>query len=239
MSLSQKNILVVGGSAGIGLSLIQDLDTKGANIYNASRSKSDLWPTTVKHLDLDVMENLETLPAFLPEALHGIVYSVGSITLKPFSRLTAADFLKEYQLNVVGAAMVIQQSLGALKAAKGASIVLISSVAANTGLGFHASIAAAKGGLQGFALALAAEHAAQQIRVNVIAPSLTDTNLAKSLLSTPEKQEAAAKRHPLGRYGKPSDIAAAISFLLNDESSWITGQVLGIDGGMGNLRTNF
>lgn len=239
MSLSGKNILIIGGSSGIGLSLVEVLAANGANVYNASRSKSELWPSGVEHLDFDVLENPETLAAFVPNQLHGLVYLVGSITLKPFSRLSTADFLKEYQLNVVGAAMAIQQALKSLKAADGASVVLISSVAATTGMSFHTSIAAAKGGLEGFALALAAELAAQHIRVNVIAPSLTDTNLSHSLLNTPEKREAAAKRHPLGRFGKANDISAAIEFLLDDASSWITGQVIGIDGGMGNLKTNF
>jgi NAD(P)-dependent dehydrogenase (short-subunit alcohol dehydrogenase family) len=102
---------------------------------------------------------------------------------------------------------------------------------------FHASIAAAKGGVESLALSLAAEFASQNIRVNVVAPSLTDTSLAGNLLNTSEKREASAKRHPLGRIGKPEDIASAISFLLSDESGWISGQVLGIDGGMGNLKT--
>jgi NAD(P)-dependent dehydrogenase (short-subunit alcohol dehydrogenase family) len=103
-------------------------------------------------------------------------------------------------------------------------------------MSYHASIAAAKSGVEGLALSLAAEFASQHIRVNVVAPSLTDTPLASNLLNTPEKYETSAKRHPLGRIGKPEDTASAISFLLDDESSWITGQVLGVDGGMGNLK---
>ena len=132
--------------------------------------------------------------------------------------------------------MVIQQSLKALKNAKGASIVLFSTVAANTGLSFHASIASAKGALQGFGLSLAAELASKQIRVNLIAPSLTDTPLAENLLSSEDKKEASNKRHPIGRYGKADDISNAASFLLNSENSWITGQILGVDGGMERIR---
>ena len=126
----------------------------------------------------------------------------------------------------------------ALRNAAGASIVLLSSVAARTGMPYHASIAAAKGGVESLALSLAAEFAAQNIRVNVIAPSLTDTPLAGNLLSTTEKREASAKRHPLGRIGKPEDISSSISFLLSEDSAWISGQVLGVDGGMGNLKTS-
>lgn len=238
MRFKDKNILVVGGSSGIGLNLVNQLANEGAIVYNASRSISPEWQSSIKHLEMDVLNNTTALASYLPEKLHGLVYAVGSISLKPFSRFTEADYLQDYRINVVGAAMVIKESLNALKNAKDASIVLISSVAAKTGMGFHASISAAKGALEGFALSLAAELANQQIRVNVVAPSLTDTPLASNLLSSQEKRDASAKRHPIGKFGQPKDIATAISFLLSDESSWITGQVIGIDGGMSSLRTN-
>jgi 3-oxoacyl-[acyl-carrier protein] reductase len=236
MDFNGKNILIVGGSSGIGLTLVKSLMANGAQIYNASRSVSEEWPEGVIHKKFDVLAEGESLADFLPEQIHGLVYAVGSITLKPFSRLTEDDFITEYRLNVVGAAKIIQQSYRSLRNAKASSIVLLSSVAARAGMSYHASIAAAKGGVEGLALSLAAEFASQNIRVNVVAPSLTDTPLASNLLNTPEKREASAKRHPLGRIGKPEDISSAISFLVSDESSWITGQVLGVDGGMGNLK---
>jgi NAD(P)-dependent dehydrogenase (short-subunit alcohol dehydrogenase family) len=236
MSFKDKNILVVGGSSGIGLSLINKLLAEGAHVYNVSRHASDQWAGDVSHLEYDIMGDISSLSAALPEVLHGVVYSVGSINLRPFNRLTEADFINDYRINVVGAALVVQQGLKALKTAQGASVVLMSSVAAKAGMSFHASIAAAKGGVEGLALSLAAELASQYIRVNVVAPSLTETPLAQNLLSTPEKKEAAAKRHPLGKFGQSSDIAAAVAFLLSDESSWVTGQVIGIDGGLGNLK---
>jgi NAD(P)-dependent dehydrogenase (short-subunit alcohol dehydrogenase family) len=130
-----------------------------------------------------------------------------------------------------------QTALKALKNAGSSSIVFISSVAAKIGLPYHASIAAAKGAVEGMAISLAAELASLKIRVNVVSPSLTNTSLAEKLLNSPEKQEASAKRHPLGRYGQPEDISNSIAFLLSDKSSWMTGQVIGIDGGMGNLKT--
>lgn len=238
MSFNGKNILIVGGSSGIGLSLVNMLIQAGANVYNASRNPSNEWLEGVKHISFDVLDDANLPPDYLPEELHGFVYSVGSINLKPFQRITAQNFIDEYRLNVVGAAMLIQQALKALKTANGSSVVLISSVAAKTGMGFHTSIASAKGGLEGLAISLAAELSAQNIRVNVVAPSLTDTPLGQNLLNTPEKQIASAKRHPLGRYGLPKDIASAILFLLSPENSWVTGQVLGIDGGMSNLKTN-
>ena len=237
MNYKGKNILVVGGSSGIGLSLVKFLHQNDAVVYVISRSGTVDLPEVVKYLAADITGDLESIPAFLPEQLHGLVYSVGSINLKPFNRLSADDFLNDYRINVLGAARIIQQSLKPLKNAAGASVVLISSVAATTGLPYHASVSAAKGGLEGLALALAAELAVQQIRVNVVAPSLTDTPMAQNLLSTPEKREASAKRHPLARYGQPEDISQMIAFLLSEGSSWMTGQVIGIDGGLGKLKT--
>ena len=237
MNFKGKNILVVGGSSGIGLSLVKFLHENDAVVYVISRSENVDLPQGVKHHQADATGELGLIAEFLPEQLNGLVYSVGSINLKPFNRLSTDDFLNDYRLNVLGAVQIIQQSLKQLKNAAGASIVLISSVAAKTGLPYHASISAAKGGVEGLAIALAAELAAQQIRVNVVAPSLTDTSMAQNLLSTPEKREASAKRHPLGKYGQPEDISQAIAFLLSENSSWITGQVIGIDGGMGKLKT--
>lgn len=236
MSLHGKNILVVGGSSGIGLSLVKLLQEDGANAYVISRSELNELPQGTKHLSIDVTGNLDVVDAFLPDQLHGLVYSVGSITLKPFTRLSEDDFLNDYRLNVLGAARIIQRSYKQLKNSLDASIVLISSVAAKTGMPYHASIAAAKSGVEGLALSLAAEFASQHIRVNVVSPSLTDTPLAQSLLNSPEKREASAKRHPLGKIGEPEDISQLIAFLLSERSTWMTGQVIGVDGGLGSLK---
>lgn len=238
MNFHKKNILVVGGSSGIGLSLVKLLHQQNANIYVISRSIAEDWPAEVQYLQADVTGNLNAVSAFLPTELHGLVYSVGSITLKPFNRLTEDDFLNDYRINVLGAARIIQKSVKQLKNAGAASIVLISSVAAKTGMPYHASIAAAKAAVEGLALSLAAEFAIQQIRVNVVAPSLTNTPLAQNLLGTPEKREASAKRHPLGKIGQPEDISNLIAFLLAEESGWMTGQVIGVDGGLGKLKTS-
>jgi NAD(P)-dependent dehydrogenase (short-subunit alcohol dehydrogenase family) len=123
-----------------------------------------------------------------------------------------------------------------LKKANGAGIVLFSTVAVKMGMPFHSSIASSKGAVEGLAKSLAAEFASSKIRVNVIAPSLTDTPLAASLLSNAEKKEAAAKRHPLNSIGNPAEIAQLVSFLLSDHAAFITGQVIGTDGGMGSLK---
>ena len=230
------NYLVVGGSSGIGLELVRTLLKDGHTVYSASRQMREL-PAEAKFIELDILGDVSILKTEVPEELHGIAYCPGTINLKPFGRLSEDDFLNDYKTNVLGAIKVLQQVIPKLKNVPTSSVVLFSTVAANTGMGFHASVSASKSALQGLAVSLAAEFAASKIRVNVIAPSLTDTPLASALLSNPERKEASDKRHPLGRIGSATEIADAAAFLLLDKSAWITGQVLGIDGGMSTLRT--
>ena len=179
---------------------------------------------------------LQPAPLELPPVLDGFIYFPGTITLKPFHRLTPADFENDLRVNFLGAVAALQSALPALKASESASVVLFSTVAVAQGMPFHTSIAAAKAAVEGLAISLAAEFA-PKIRVNVIAPSLTDTPLAGNLLSTEAKQEAAAKRHPLHRTGDPADVARLACFLLSDTSRFITGQVLRPDGGLSSVRT--
>lgn len=233
MSLKGKNYLIIGASSGIGFSLAQSLIEAGATVFTASRTEPNL-PST--HIVWDAASPDSQVFSLLPATIDGLAYCPGTINLKPFNRFTSEDFQKDFQINVLGAVNVIQAVLPKLKAAGNASVVLFSTVAVQTGMGFHASVAASKGAIEGLTRSLAAEYAASKIRFNAIAPSLTDTPLAKMLLSSPEKIDASNKRHPLGRVGKSDDIAAAAKFLLSDEGSWITGQILHIDGGMGNLK---
>jgi NAD(P)-dependent dehydrogenase (short-subunit alcohol dehydrogenase family) len=231
-----KNILIVGASKGVGLELAK-LATTQANVYTASRTYTpELSALSTQYITLDIRENMTTQLDGLPDELHGVIYCPGSIHLKPFNRLTPTDFMADFEQNVLGAVKVIQAVLPRLKKANGAGIVLFSTVAAKVGMPFHASIAASKAAIEGLTKSLAAEYAGANIRVNAIAPSLTDTSLASGLLNTPEKREASAKRHPLNMIGNPADMAALAWFLVSEEAKFMTGQIVGVDGGIGSLK---
>ncbi len=230
-----KNILIIGGSHGIGLAIAKELEN-GNTVFVASRSNENLADLNVTHIAFDALtDTLDT--SNLPTEIDGLVYCPGSINLRPFRGLKPEAFEADLQINFIGLVKVIQSVLPNLTASKQASIVLFSSVAASMGMPFHTSVAAAKGAIEGFAKALAAEYA-PKIRVNVIAPSLTDTPLADKFLSTEEKREKSALRHPLKRVGTPDDMAQMTSFLLSEKSSWISGQIFHVDGGMSTLLVN-
>ncbi len=233
--LANKTILIIGGTSGIGAELVRQLEAENASVITASRQ------ATANHNGLhvvwDATDTASDLSALLPEKLDGLVYCPGSINLRPFARISDTEFLNDFELNVMGAIRAIRQSINALKKSGNASVVLYSTVAASRGMNFHASVATSKRALEGLSLSLAAEYANSNIRFNVIAPSLTDTPLAAALLSSPEKIEASNKRHPLGRIGQPSDIAGATLFLLSEASSWMTGQILAVDGGLSSIKS--
>lgn len=226
--MKNKNIVIVGGNSGIGKATAGLLSDAGAKLYLYSKSGKG---TNV----LDTSGDFTEIPG-LPEVIDGVVYCPGTINLKPFHRISISDFQNEMDINFFGAVRVLQACLKGLKKSSGSSVVLYSTVAVQTGMGFHAGIASAKGAVEGLTRSLAAEWAPSNIRVNAIAPSLTETPLASALLSTPERKEASDKRHPLGRIGTSEDIAEATVFLLSPKSSWMTGQILHLDGGMSNLK---
>ncbi len=235
MKFKQKNYLIVGASSGIGQEIARQLSLEGASVWTVSRHPSPDAAPSETWTESDVTAADFSLGE-LPEVLHGLVYCPGSINLKPFHRISADDFRKELEINTVGAFRAVQMALPALKKGNGlASVLLFSTVAVQTGMPFHAGIAAAKGALEGLTRALAAE-LAPGIRVNCIAPSLTDTPLAAGLLNSDEKRQNAANRHPLRRIGSTEDMAAAALFLLSEQAGFITGQVLHLDGGMGAIK---
>lgn len=230
------NYLIIGGSSGIGQELANQLAQSGKQVIATfNKNKPVVENPHVRFHHLDVLEETFSLD-FLPDILAGLVYCPGSINLRPFERIKPADFETDYKLQVIGAIKLIQTVLPRLKKSENASIILFSTVAVKTGLPFHAQVAASKGALEGLTKSLAAEYA-PKIRVNCIAPSLTDTPLAASLLNSVQKKEANALRHPLKRIGTTEDIANMAAFLLSQKASWITGQILHVDGGMSSLKS--
>lgn len=230
-----KNILLIGGSYGIGLALAKELQSNN-NLFIASRSKAALADVKATHIPFDALtDTIDT--SQLPTVLDGLVYCPGSINLRPFKGIKPEAFAADLELNLISLVKVLQSVLPNLLAAEQASVVVFSSIAASMGMPFHTSVAASKGAIEGFAKALAAEYA-PKIRVNVIAPSLTDTPLAEKFLNNEAKQEKSAERHPLKRFGKPEDSAQMAEFLLSDKSSWISGQIFHVDGGMSTLLTH-
>lgn len=230
-----KNYLIIGGSAGIGRELVIQLARQGHHVFATYNTREpDVDHTGVSWFPLNVLDDMPDT-SFLPESLDGVAYCPGSINLKPFARIKPDDFAHDYRLQVIGAVKILQAALPALKKSGAASVVLFSTVAVQTGFTFHSLVSASKGALEGLTRALAAE-LAPVIRVNAIAPSITDTPLAAALLNTDEKRSANAQRHPLKKIGSPQDIANLASFLLSDQSAWISGQVMHADGGMSSLK---
>jgi 3-oxoacyl-[acyl-carrier protein] reductase len=232
-----KKYVVIGGSSGIGLESVRLLIEAGAEVYAASRTQSDDLKNTEAHfIELDVTGDVQSLKA-IDGPIDGLLYCPGTINLRPFKALKIEDFQRDLEVNFLGAVKVVQHFLKQLKESGSASVVLFSTVAVTQGMGFHSSIAASKGAVEGFARSLAAELASLNIRVNVIAPSLTDTPLAAQLLATKEKREASEKRHPLNKIGTAEQLATMATFLLSDKSAWITGQIMHVDGGLSAIKS--
>ena len=227
--------LIIGASSGIGKKLAEHLADSGHRVYGTYfRNKPESGSALIDTHYLNVLDENIGLD-FLPDMLDGLVYCPGSINLRPFERIKPADFVADFNLQVTGAVKLIQAALPRLKKAGTASIVLFSTVAVQTGFPFHTQVSASKGAIEGLTRALAAEYA-PKIRVNCIAPSLTDTPLAAPLLNTDQKREANAMRHPLKRTGTPENIADMAAFLLSEKGSWISGQIFHVDGGMSSLK---
>ncbi len=222
--------LFIGASSAMAQAASENLMDQGHRIIGISRNE------IVGYSERFMVKEYATeeLPE-INEPIDGLVYFPGTINLKPFHRYKQEEVMNDMTVNVLGAFQSIQKYLPNLKQGSNPSIVLFSSVAASTGMTFHSSIAMAKGAIEGLTRSLAAEFA-PTIRVNAIAPSLTNTPLGEKFLSTPEKMEASAQRNPLKKVGTTEDLSNSIEFLLSEKSAWITGQILHVDGGMGALR---
>ncbi len=227
-----KTFLLIGASSAIAKVVAKEQLSKGNRVIGISRENPGI-------------DGLEYLPFQLTEAtdfptieggIDALVYFPGTILLKPFRGLKQTDFQSDFEINVLGAIRAVQVYTANLLLSEKASIVFFSTVAVQVGMPFHASVAVSKGALEALTRSLAAEFA-PKMKVNCIAPSLTNTPLAERLLNSPEKIEASANRHPMKAIGEPSDLAAAVDFLTSDASKWMTGQILHVDGGMSAIRS--
>lgn len=225
-----KTILLIGGSHGIGLDIVDQLK-ETHNLIVASRTEPPEYMQGITHIQFDAIEDVLNTDD-IPE-LDGFVYCPGSINLKPFKMMSLETFENDMEINFFGLIRVVKNIIAKMK--EDSSMVFFSTVAVSNGMPFHTSVASAKGAIEGFAKSLAAEYA-PKIRVNVVAPSLVDTPLASRLLNNDKKRESMGERHPLKRVGNPEDIGNIVSFLLSDKSSWMTGQIIGVDGGISTLN---
>ena len=226
-----KTYLFAGASSAIAKETARLLKEKGNRVIGIStKDTNTLYGEfhQIKKYDFSAFPEIA-------DQIDGLVYLPGTINLKLFARLTQAEFVTDFQINTLGAVAFVQAYLNNIKKMPNASIVFLSSVAASIGLPFHSSIAMAKGGIEGLTKALAAEFA-PSIRVNCVAPSLVNTPMGDKFINTPDKMEQMKKRNPLQKIGNPTDVANAIVFLLSEESAWVTGQVIAIDGGMSKIK---
>lgn len=226
--MSTRTILVVGATSAMAAQTIETLEEEAAEVLRWSRKN-----TPGGSVIADLLK--DELPA-VPDKLDGLAYFPGTVRLGAFNRITLEQFREDWDINVGGFIRVVQHVLPALQKAGSASVVGVSTVAVRTGLSFHASIAQSKGGLEALIRALAAEYAPKGIRFNSVAPSLTESPATEPLLNTDDKRQRMNKRHPLGRIGRPEDIAEAVAYLLSERSSWVTGEALSVDGGYGAIR---
>lgn len=232
--------LIYGGSGGIGSAIARRLTRDGAGVHLVGRNQEGL-AALADELQAGYTVGNVTDPELFTrvaedagEKIDGLVYAVGTINLRGFQRLEAADYLLDFQINALGAALAVNAAVKALKKSSSPSVVLFSSVAATQGFSFHASMGMAKAAVSGLTLSLAAE-LAPQIRVNAIAPSLVKTPLTEKMLANEKTAEAIAAMHPLNRLGEADEIASLAQYLLSSDAGWITGQIMGVDGGRSTL----
>lgn len=225
-----KNIVIIGGSKGIGNAiLVQQLETN--KVYNISRTPAEISHPNLTHFSLDALH--DALPEI--ENIDTLIYCPGSITLKPIGSLAIDDFRNDFEINVIGAVKVIQKYLPALKKGINPSIILFSTVAAKLGMPFHASIATAKAGVEGLVKSLGAELAAT-VRVNAIAPTITETSLSAGILRNDRMKENMIERHPMKGYLKAEEVASMANFLISENAKSISGQVFEMDYGIVSFK---
>ena len=229
-----KNILLIGGSTGIGYELSQKLK-QDYNVFISTRDQDKFNDQNIITQELNLDQEFET--DWLPEQIDGFVYLPGTINLRPFKGLKPSVFLEDFNINVMGCVKILQKVLSRIQAAENPSIVMFSTVAVKIGMPFHSSVSSSKGAIEGLTRSLAAEFA-PNIRVNSIAPSILETPMSEKFLNSKAKLDNAKNRHPLKEIGSAKEISEIVKFLLEDNSKWMTGQIISVDGGMSSLRTN-
>ena len=229
-----KNYVIIGGSSGIGKELVSILSREGHSVFATYNENKVENHDKVQYQKFNVLNDSLNLD-ILPDEIDGLVYCPGSINLKPFKRFTDEDFISDFKLQVVGATKIIKTLMPRLAKGGNSSIVLFSTIAVQNGFNFHSQVAISKGAIEGLTRSLAAE-LAPKIRVNAVAPSLTDTSLASKFLNTPQKIAAQAENNPLKKIGTAKDVAEAAAYLVTDKSSWTTGQILHVDGGYSSIK---
>jgi len=229
-----KNYFVLGASTGIGRAIALQLSNQGHKVYGSYFNHKQSDSDNIHYHMVDVKDAPSSF-SFLPEVLDGFVYCPGTIKLKPFERISPAEFNEDFNFQVTFAIESLQKILPKLKKSSNASVVFFSTVAVSKGFNYHSLVSSSKGAIEGLTKSLASEFA-PKIRFNCIAPSLTNTPLASGILNSEEKIEANAKRHPLKRIGQPDDIASVAAFLLSENASWMTGQIIHVDGGLSSIN---
>ncbi|MBM3781145.1 MAG: SDR family oxidoreductase [Acidobacteria bacterium] len=239
--MASGTVIIYGATGGVGSAVARRLHQAGVPLHLVARQSAALeslateTDATCTVGDVRTPEVFAQATAAAGESLAGLVYAVGTLSLKSLARVTADDILDDFRVHALSAALAVQAASAALKAHGAASVVLCSTVAVQTGFSNHTAVAMAKGAVEGLTRTVAAE-LAPAVRVNAVAPSLTRTPLTAGLLGNPQMVAAIEKAHPLARLGTAEDIAAAITFLLSADAAWVTGQVIGVDGGRGRVQ---
>lgn len=240
MSISPTTNIVIGAAGGIGSELTNILLDSDQQVIRGVRTMDDFSHPNADTIEVDAT-SFESVDQLFDKAesskgsIHGVALCVGSILIKPAHLTREEEFIKTIEMNLKSAFAVVRTASKRMMKT-GGSIVLVSSCAALKGLPNHEAIAAAKAGIIGLTQSAAATYAGRGIRVNCVAPGLTRSKMSAGIVNNEAALKASTAMHPLGRIGEPDDVARGIAWFLSPEQSWVTGQVLGIDGGLASLK---